>query len=411
VSERQAQVYRLVEELVTRRTGVDIAGHLAGRVQGHVDEQVRRLGLEGPDDYLGRLESGDEGSLPLLDDLLASVLVHETFFYRFQSQLVALEASIIPELVGSGTRNVRIWSAGCSQGPEPYTLAMLAARSTAGTDIGFNVLATDMCGAFLGEAKKGIYRPDKLGELPADLRSRYLCPGGEGTFEVRGGLRERVRFKRHNLLDPPPERNMHVVSCRNVLMYLGRDGRRRAIENLVSALSDDGFLLVGHSESLRDVPDLLGVDRRFALGIYRRGGAASPPAPVGPRRAPQEPPPPVRAEPPATERPGKTGTAHAVSLIRLEGEYDADLRPEKLASLKESLGEAIDKGGDVVLEADGATLLDMSTAKLVARAARLVESEGRRLTVRTGKESVLRWAARHGLQVESGPSTKEVRQA
>ncbi len=405
-----AQVYRLVEELITRRTGVDIAGHLAGRVQGHVDGQVTRLGLHGPDDYLERLENEDPGSGPLLDDLLAAVLVHETFFYRFRSQLEAIETSIIPELIASGARSVRIWSAGCSQGPEPYTLAMLAARSTAGTDVGFDVLATDMCGAFMEEARKGIYRQDKLGELPADLRSRYLTRGEGDRFEVREELRAQVRFRRHNLLDPPPERSMHIISCRNVLMYLGREGRRRAIENLVVALAGDGFMLAGHSESLRDVPDLLGVDRRFALGIYRRSEV--PPAPtVGPRREGPEPHAAALAEPPGPERSSHAGSARAPSLIRLEGEYDADRSPERLALLKESLGGAIDEGVDVVIEADGATLLDASTAKLVARAARLVESSGRRLTVRTGKESVLRWAARHGLQVESGPPVKEAKQA
>jgi chemotaxis methyl-accepting protein methylase len=406
VSGHRPQIYRLVEELIAQRTGVDIAGHLAGRVRGHVDGEVARLGLQGPDAFLARLEGDDESGRSLLDDLLAAVLVHETFFYRFQSQLDAFEASIIPELVDSGARGVRIWSAGCSQGPEPYTLAMLAARGTAGTGAGFEVLATDMCGAFLEEATSGIYRRDKLGELPADLRSRYMTRRAEGTYEVRDELRERVRFRRHNLLDPPPERSMHVISCRNVLMYLGPEGRRRAIENLASALSDDGFLLVGHSESLRDVPDLLGVDRRFALGIYRRSGSVPAPASIDPPRSRREPAAVAPAAAPAPE----PAPVRAVSLIRLEGEYDADQRPEKLASLKESLGEAIDGEGDVVLEADGATLLDMSTAKLVARAARLVESSGRTLTVRTRKESVLRWAARHGLQVDSGPSAKEARQ-
>ncbi len=405
---RGAQVYRLVEEVVARRTGVDIAGHLAGRVQGHVDGQVARLGLGGPDDYLARLESGNQDSRPLLDDLLAAVLVHETFFYRFSSQLEAIEASVIPELIASGTRSVRIWSAGCSQGPEPYTLAMLAARSTAGTDVGFDVLATDMCEAFLDEARRGIYRQDKLGELPADLRSRYLRRGDGDRFEVREELRQRVRFRRHNLLDPPPEQSMHVIACRNVLMYLGREGRRRAIEHLVSALADDGFLLVGHSESLRDAPDLLGVDRRFALGIYRRSGAVHAPA-AEPRRG--EPRTRAAAAPASGQQTRAAGPARAVTRIALEGEYDANSRPEKLASLKESLGRAIDEGGDVVIEADGASLLDTSTARLVARAARIVESSGRKLTVRTRRESVLRWAARHGLQVEPAPAGREAKQA
>jgi chemotaxis methyl-accepting protein methylase len=392
-----AQVYRLVEALIARRTGVDIAGHLAGRVQGHVDGQVARHGLGGPEDYLARLESGEEDAALLLDDLLADVLVHETFFYRFRSQLEALESSIIPELLQAGARSLRIWSAGCSGGPEAYTLAMLAARTGTGTEAGFDILATDMCGAFLDEARRGVYRRDKLGDLPAGLRDRYMTRTGEGTYEVSTELRQRIRFRRHNLLDPPLERSMHVVCCRNVLMYLGRDARRQAIENLASALADGGYLLTGHSESLRDAPDLLGVDRRFALGIYRRGGSEPSRAPDPAVRPHRQPAADVAAPPPDPD-PGADGS---VSLITLVGEYDADQRPEKLASLKESLGEAIDGGGDVVLEADGATLLDLSTAKLVARAARLVESSGRRLTVRARRKSVLRWAERHGLRVEA----------
>lgn len=392
----------LVEKLVEKRTGVDIAAHLTGRVRGHVQEQVARLGLSGTDEYLQILEHDAHRGRALFDDLLASVLVHETFFYRFESQLRALELDILPQILVAGTGHLRIWSAGCSRGPEAYTLAMIALRAVerARRPTTIDVMGTDMCGAFLDEARSGVYEEDKLGGLPPELRDRYLVRTDDGTFGVGRELRSLARFSRHNLLDPPPAQGFHVVSCRNVLMYLRPDERARTLGNLSAALAGDGYLLVGHSESLRDAPDLFSPDRRFALGIYRKASADA--------RSEKHDEPPLRdrAPPPDPRRPGPrpdVTTAPAAHSIHLEGDYDVDRRPEKLESLKKSLGEAIDEGCDVVVEADGATLLDQSTARLIARAVRLVESRGATLVVRARKHAVLRWADRHNLPLEPRP--------
>jgi anti-anti-sigma regulatory factor len=174
-------------------------------------------------------------------------------------------------------------------------------------------------------------------------------------------------------------------------MYFRPAERRSALECLASALAPTGYLLVGHSESLRDAPDLFAPDRRYAVGVYRPSQAMSAREETPTERPAREPAAPARAA--AGQRACRGGPR----ILRLEGDYDADRRPEKLESLKQRLGEAIDERCDVVLEADGATMLDQTTARLIARAARHAASHGRRLVLRASREAVVRWASRHGL--------------
>lgn len=406
-----------VERMVAARTGVDIAAHMAGRVRVRIDAWARERGETGSQAFLDALERGDRRAADLLDDILAAVLVHETFFYRFRSQLDALAATILPSLLAGRTAPLRIWSAGCSRGPEPYTLGMIALQAVerAGIPVAVDVLGTDVCRQFLDIARTGVYAADRLAELRPDLRSRFLRRTTDGRYEVTPELARVVRFARHNLLDEPPERGFDVIACRNVLIYLGPEPRRTALRHLADALAPEGRLLVGHTETARDLPEWYRPEQGIALGVYRRRAAAEEgpragrPIPTGARRSPKPaaaPAPPRRRRssiplPPAPAAPG-------ADLLRLEGVYDADRSPDRIASLKTRLDDAIRTARNVTVDADPADSLDASTGRLLARAARVLAADGRGLFVRTRRPAVRRWAERHGLPVEPGGEDPEV---
>lgn len=396
--------YQAVVEVVERTAGADLAGHLVGRLALHVDEAIVRHGLSGPEDYAAALEvPGPEGRR-WLDALMATVLVHETYFYRFASQLEALERHLLATLEPGHRRPLRIWSAGCSRGPEAYTLAMLAHRALrrAGTTVELEVLGTDICGAFVDDARRGIYDEGKLRELPKPLRDRYLEPAGPpGRMRVKDELRRAMRFEHHNLLSPPPGRRFDIVACRNVLMYLRPEAFSAALKNLAASLTPDGALLVGHSESLRGAAQLFQPHREVALGVYRRASsysttpvAPSPPTASSPALPPQRPRP---------KRPQESAEAPSTSdnerRIYLEGDLDSAADPEVLTRLTARLSARLD-GAMVEVDVDGATYLDQAVASVIARAARAIEAQGGRLVVIATRSGPRRWAERHRLPLE-----------
>ena len=441
--------YRLVEQHVEQVTGADIAGHMTGRVSAHVEQEVRRLGMAGALDYLDALKGGDEESNVLLDSLLSSILVHETFFYRFASQLEALVTHHLPALIETTEGPLRLWSAGCSLGPEPYTLAMIAikaARCLGRFRQEISVLGTDVCQAHLGIAAAGKYAESTIRELPSDLAREFLEPSGDSSYVVSEALRKRTRFLRHNLLDEPTEGEFDVISCRNVLIYLRPEARRQALAHLAGALDPGGVLIVGHSESLRDAAELFVADRRYTLGIYTRRGevdrsggvfpssrvgftpgrdggtddagresiktAFSSPSPdlsgvtAGENEAPRAPISRGRTNDSKVASP-RSPAMPRTHEIELQGDYDLEARPDKLEQLKSQLGDAIDLGADVVLDADGAMCLDTASASIVARAVRALESRGSVLVVRASRRAVRRWAERHRLPLASDGRAEE----
>jgi SAM-dependent methyltransferase len=299
-------------------------------------------------------------------------------------------------------------------------MADRAARRVGLGELSLEVLGTDICGAFLETARRGVYEEAKVAALPADLRSHYLEPESEGRLAVAPAIRRLVTLRRHGLLEPPPAKRFDLVSCRNVLIYLRPGARRRALEGLASVLVPNGVLLVGHSESLRDVPELFVPKRRLALGIYRLareddrreaspslGSVASKPATTSLKPASRSTSPvtPLLTAPP----PVVTSQPRRTELLRLEGEYDLDRSPETLERLKRRLSEAIEAGRDVLIDADGAICLDEPTAKLVIRAARAVEAHGLWLRVAATRPPVRRWAERHRLPLQVHEETPEVR--
>ncbi|MCK9521874.1 MAG: protein-glutamate O-methyltransferase CheR [Proteobacteria bacterium] len=213
--------------------------------------------------------------------------VGESYFYRNHPHFEALEHRILPALIedNAPTKRLRIWSAGCAAGEEPYSLAMLLDRAFPELKTWHvTICATDINTAFLAKAEQGIYTPWSFRGVPEALRTRYFTPVDAQRYAIASHIRSQVQFEYFNLIThpmrPPRGAQYDLILCRNVLIYFPHDLAVRVTANLENALFPRGFLILGHSESF-SAHTALETIYSHATFYYRKppvsGATASPP--------------------------------------------------------------------------------------------------------------------------------------
>ena len=318
-----------------------------------VAERMRALGLREVRAYLGRLDDPTERQ-----HLLDEVTIQETHFFRNPPQVRALRTHVLPELLRHAEahgRRLRIWSAGCSTGEEPYTIAMVLREllpSTAGWDV--KIVATDVSARALAAARTGRYGARAVMMASPEELARHFVPAPDGGHEVRPEIRELVEFRHHNLVTEAvpfaPSERIDLVLCRNVTIYFGRETTRALMARLHTCLRDGGYLFLGHSETLWQVSEDF---RLVALGtgdeaafVYRRNDDPKERRTVLPdRRTAAEPvvadrrvearrqsPPPVPAPAPASAALGVDDLLARTQEALAEGRYDDAARLAALAA-------------------------------------------------------------------------------
>jgi chemotaxis protein methyltransferase CheR len=244
-------------DFLARRTGLHFPSHKLGELVAAIHERLAGLprcrDLEGYLDLLRR----DENGTGELRALVARLTVGETYFFRNHGQFAALRDQILPEIIrrrrGRG-RRIRIWSAGCSTGEEPYSLAMLLLELVPDlAEWEVHLLATDINEESLAAAREGHYRNWSFREVEGPYRERFFVPEGDG-YRIRPEVRGLVTFRYLNLADdlyPTAVTGtdaLDLVLCRNVMIYFRPEFSREVTQRFFRALDDGGFLLVGHSE-------------------------------------------------------------------------------------------------------------------------------------------------------------------
>jgi chemotaxis protein methyltransferase CheR len=220
--------------------------------------RIRELGFKTFSDYYERVMGGADGELT---HLINAICTNETHFFREPAQFSLMEASLIPRWIdeaehGLRRRRIRVWSAACSSGEEPYSVAMLLLDRLP-PEWTIEILATDLSTKALAKATAATYPMARLNDIPVSLRQPYLLRGvrdQEGRFRIAEPVRQLVDFQRLNLIGDslPPLDRFDLVLCRNVLMYFRQETRKMVVQRLVARLAQGGHLCVGHSESLHD---------------------------------------------------------------------------------------------------------------------------------------------------------------
>lgn len=269
-----AQAYQFITSLVYEHSRIRLGSDKQALVSGRLAKRLRQLGLQSFDAYCELLRSGaGAAELGPLVDLIST---NHTHFFRESAHLDFLRDTILPELAPRLiTRRgaLRVWSAACSSGEEPYSIAItLEEYVRAHGAMSWQIDATDISHRILEHASAGIYGADRV-KLPSqDLLPRYFQKGmgtSAGQYRVKASIRQSITFRHLNLLDAsyPVAPEQHVIFCRNVMIYFDHETQEQLVNQLSHQLSPGGYLIVGHSESLLGIRHPL---KQVKPGIYRR---------------------------------------------------------------------------------------------------------------------------------------------
>ncbi|HEX7815949.1 protein-glutamate O-methyltransferase [Dyella sp.] len=252
--------FTFLREFVLQQCGISLGEHKRQLVQGRLLRRLRALRLKDFASYCQILRDDPESEL---GELASAISTNVTSFFREMHHYDFLIETQLPlwlQQKRNGGR-LRIWSAGCSTGEEPYALAMVLAEALEqqGSSVDAKILATDLSPQALEAARKGVYSIDKLGGVTPERRRRWFLRG-EGSYDglacVHPRLRELVTIQPLNLLhDWPMQGPFDAIFCRNVVIYFDKPTKQRLFARYASMLSPDGYLFLGHSESMYGLSD------------------------------------------------------------------------------------------------------------------------------------------------------------
>ena len=265
--------FNYFRKIADRLTGIHLADNKKELVYGRVTRRLRALRLQSFSDYIALLESGDVNELEQFTNMITTNL---TSFFREMHHFDFLTQDVVPTLMKNKPRGsrIRIWSAGCSTGEEPYSIAMALRESVPGLS-GWDVkiLATDLDSEVLAHGAAGVYTVDRVNGIPSVYLDKYFDKGrgpNAGKVRVKEEVRNMITFRRLNLMEDWPMKGpMDVIFCRNVVIYFDKPTQTRLFAKFSNILADDGRLFVGHSEALYKVTD------KFELlgkTVYKKAG-------------------------------------------------------------------------------------------------------------------------------------------
>lgn len=253
---------RITDEEFTRlaafiksRYGIHLKTEKKALVMGRLSGLLLERGFASFSEYLRYVASDASGEATAL--LADKITTNHTFFMRETSHFGYFKEAVLPRLRAEvRDRDLRIWSAGCSSGEEPYTLAMLLAESFGSEEYGrtwdTRLLATDISAKALSVAVRGVYADKDLEALPPAWRSAYFRRIGGGRSEVEERIKKQVIFRKFNLMQEifPFKRKFHAIFCRNVMIYFDEGTKRELVRKFHAFTEPGGYLFIGHSESL-----------------------------------------------------------------------------------------------------------------------------------------------------------------
>lgn len=234
--------YGSFKEQFYKLTGIDLNAYKEGQMRRRIDSLIAKNRIPGYAAFINVLKS-DRAKY---EEFLGYITINVSEFWRNPEQWDILEKTIFPSLVSD--REIKVWSAACSTGDEPYSLVMLLGEFLPLSRI--TVLATDIDKQVIAKAREGVYTEKSIKGLPARFRNRYVSHLSNGAYEVSPEIRKRVIFREHDLLSPRYPVDFDMIVCRNVLIYFTDEAKDSIFHKFSKSLKSDGILFLGSTEQI-----------------------------------------------------------------------------------------------------------------------------------------------------------------
>lgn len=235
--------YEGFKAAVFKLTSIDLNAYKEQQMKRRIDTLISRNKISGYEDFVKALKADKE----LFEEFVSYLTINVSEFYRNPEQWELMDKQFIPMLIEKFGKNLKIWSAACSTGDEPYSLVMALSRHLPLNQI--KIIATDIDKQILAQAKVGIYNEKSIASVPKDLRDKYFTKIGN-SYQISNEIKSRVDFRQHNLIkDPYPDRCDFII-CRNVLIYFTEEAKDDVFRKFCKSLKTGGFLFIGSTEQI-----------------------------------------------------------------------------------------------------------------------------------------------------------------
>lgn len=235
--------YEGFKAAVLKLTSIDLSAYKEAQMKRRIDTLIRKHNINGYDAFVQALRADKD----LYEEFVNYLTINVSEFYRNPDQWELMDKTFIPELISRYGMRLKVWSAACSTGDEPYSLVMALSRHVPLSNI--KIIATDLDKQVIAQAKDGIYAEKSLAGVPKDLKEKYFKKNGS-FYEISNEIKSRVEFKEHNLLKDPYPAGCHLIVCRNVLIYFTEEAKLEVYKKFNNALAPNGILFIGSTEQI-----------------------------------------------------------------------------------------------------------------------------------------------------------------
>lgn len=253
--------YEYLKKEVLALTGIDLDCYKEKQMKRRIDTLITKHKIEGYDKYVQCLKADKD----LFEEFVNYITINVSEFYRNPDQWKLMDEEVIPELIKKFGKNLKVWSAACSTGDEPYSLVMAFSRHLPLGNI--KIYATDLDKQVIAKAKDGLYSSKSIVSVPDDLKKKYFTQVG-GSYKISDEIKACVEFKEHNLLKDTYPTDCHLIVCRNVLIYFTEEAKDEVFRKYFKSLTPGGVLFIGSTEQIINYKEI-GYERKNSF-FYQR---------------------------------------------------------------------------------------------------------------------------------------------
>lgn len=241
--------YEKLKKDVYALTKIDLNCYKEKQMRRRIDTLITKNKITSYDDYVKLIKSNPEK----FEEFVNFLTINVSEFYRNPEQWEVLDKDVFPRLIQKFGKSLKVWSAACSTGDEPYSLVMALSRHVPLSNI--KIIATDIDKQVLDKARMGLYNAKSISSVPEDFKKKYFTQVG-GSYQISDEIKKCVEFKEHNLLKDPYPTGCHLIVCRNVVIYFTEEAKDEIYRKFNQSLVKEGVLFIGSTEQITNYKDL-----------------------------------------------------------------------------------------------------------------------------------------------------------